>query len=598
MARATIDALQSAKTAESLALCTRPAFHLPGAAFLATVTLLAFLLLGYHPYAEDGGIYAAALAAKLDPNLFAHDRAWVTGHTRFSLFVPATAALLQILHVSLPMGLLALQFVSLAATVWALLRLARLCCSSERIAQGATLLVAIAAGLPVAGTSLYLLDPYVTARSVTTPVLLLALAAALQSHWRSAALLWLAAFVFHPLMAAWAVLPLLLLVLLPDPMPSGISPSCLFYLRRPLLFCAAISAGGLLTSVLTPPADALTRTLAETRAYWFLSQWHWYELAGVWLPLSLLAIALGCLAVQRQAGLSGERVLPAGAVAITTGQRASTNETIVGTCSFSAAWTALGEPLAYAVFLAGATAILLAVFCARAGARRLVLARLQPLRTLHVFYAVFLLLFAGLLLEWVRQHRQRRTALTTVAAVSAPLPTDTRDRTGAKPNRGSLTATSTLAGAAALAAVGLICMQHSLYAASGWLELPGLSPSSPWEQAFVWVRQHTPTDAVFALDGSYITIPGEDAQGFRAIALRSALPDRAKDGGIAAVVPTLAISWQVGTSATAGLDTLTDADRLARLRPLGVDWIVLPPASVTSLPCPYRNTAAKVCRLR
>ena len=42
-----------------------------------------------------------------------------------------------------------------------------------------------------------------------------------------------------------------------------------------------------------------------------------------------------------------------------------------------------------------------------------------------------------------------------------------------------------------------------------------------------------------ALDAQYITKPGEDAQGFRAIAERSALPDYSKDGGVVTNKPEL-----------------------------------------------------------
>ena len=90
---------------------------------------------------------------------------------------------------------------------------------------------------------------------------------------------------------------------------------------------------------------------------------------------------------------------------------------------------------------------------------------------------------------------------------------------------------------------------------------------------------------------------GEDAQMVRAIAQRSTIPDAAKDGGIASVMPELADAWWAGSQAQEGLAVLPDAQRLQRLRSYGATWILLPTDSDTAFACPYRNGDAKVCRL-
>ena len=51
------------------------------------------------------------------------------------------------------------------------------------------------------------------------------------------------------------------------------------------------------------------------------------------------------------------------------------------------------------------------------------------------------------------------------------------------------------------------------------------------------------------LDSHYITSPGEDAQSFRAIAERSAMPDYSKDGGEASIMPGLTSAWMSGVVA-------------------------------------------------
>jgi len=108
-----------------------------------------------------------------------------------------------------------------------------------------------------------------------------------------------------------------------------------------------------------------------------------------------------------------------------------------------------------------------------------------------------------------------------------------------------------------------------------------MTPRNRWQQAFLWIRSGTPDNAIFALDNDYMENPGEDAQGFRASAERSAVADWYKDGGIASNFPQAALPWLQGSQATEHLNSATDAQRLARLKPFGVTWIVLPAEAST-----------------
>ncbi len=96
----------------------------------------------------------------------------------------------------------------------------------------------------------------------------------------------------------------------------------------------------------------------------------------------------------------------------------------------------------------------------------------------------------------------------------------------------------------------MFAAQRLTYPASSHVEWPGLTPRNPWQQAFLWIRANTPEDAIFALDNDYIEWPGEDAQGFRATAERSAVADYFKDGGIASNFRLAAIPWWQGSQAT------------------------------------------------
>jgi hypothetical protein len=148
-----------------------------------------------------------------------------------------------------------------------------------------------------------------------------------------------------------------------------------------------------------------------------------------------------------------------------------------------------------------------------------------------------------------------------------------------------------------LLVMGLFMVQRATYPSSQQMEAPWRETRNPWTQAFLWARAHTPRDAVFALDAHYITAEGEDAQGFRAIAERSALADYSKDGGAAAIFPELAEQWRNDVTATTGLDGMSDEQRKGTLRPLGVTWLVLRSSTATLLACPYRNSEIAVCRL-
>ena len=186
------------------------------------------------------------------------------------------------------------------------------------------------------------------------------------------------------------------------------------------------------------------------------------------------------------------------------------------------------------------------------------LARVQPLRAFHFVYLAGLLLAGSLL---------ARLPKRAVAGVVAAL------------------------------LLIVFAAQRFTYSSSNQVEWPGLAPRNDWQKAFLWIRDNTPRNAIFALDNDYIETPGEDAQGFRATAERSAVPDYFKDGGIASNFSQATNLWLQGSQATAHLNQATDTQRLARLAPLGATWIVLPAHSATAFPCPYVNPGVRVCRL-
>ena len=111
------------------------------------------------------------------------------------------------------------------------------------------------------------------------------------------------------------------------------------------------------------------------------------------------------------------------------------------------------------------------------------------------------------------------------------------------------------------------------------------------------MKANTPQDAVFALDPKYMELPGEDAYGFRAWAERSVLAEDQKDPGAATVFPELAPKWQEQVTAERGIEKFS-AEQLENLhRRFGAGWVLLRGTANVGLQCPFRNSAAAVCRM-
>jgi hypothetical protein len=188
------------------------------------------------------------------------------------------------------------------------------------------------------------------------------------------------------------------------------------------------------------------------------------------------------------------------------------------------------------------------------------LARIQPLRSLYLLYIVFLLFSGGFFAEYVLKTRVWRWL-----ALFAPL------------------------------CACMFLAQRALFPASAHIEWPGGAPKNPWAQAFVWIRENTSSSAIFALDPFHMQIPGEDANGFRAIAQRSMLADSVKDSGAVSMFPPMAEEWLRQVRAQRGWRNFQSKD-FGRLRvQYDVSWVVLQQPGVGGLQCPYQNRAVLVC---
>jgi hypothetical protein len=520
-------------------LRTERAFPL---ALVSGLTLVAALVEGYHPLAEDGGLYVAGVKRLLNPALYPKYAVFVLEPMRHSIFAPMVAAVVWLSHLSLPWVLLVLHLASIWLTLFAAWMLAERCWIECKARTGAVTLLACWLSLPVAGTALLLMDPYLTARSFSTPAMVLALVGALdwsEPDWyeqgakaarRRGGCLWAAslllAAVIHPLMAVYALSATLMLICARLPRSSARLWGTLSLIACALALAACLQA-------VARPESAMYMRVALTRGYWFVAQWRWFELLGLAAPLVILTWF--------------------------------TRHNPTSTCLAPTPEQHARQALTRMAVAIGVTAWLVASLFARAGAATHLVARLQPLRGFQIVYLILVLMLGARLGSRLLQQSVWRWAMAIL-----------------------------------LLGGTMFCAQGASFPHSNHLELPGVAPRNQWVQVFLWVRENTPTDALFALDADYINLRGEDAQCFRAIAERSALADYSKDGGEASIAPELTAEWAQEQAAQQRLNApeTTDDERLAALAPLGVTWVILQDETATGFDCPYRNAAGKVCRLR
>ncbi len=191
---------------------------------------------------------------------------------------------------------------------------------------------------------------------------------------------------------------------------------------------------------------------------------------------------------------------------------------------------------------------------------------LEPMRTLHLVYLILVLATGGLGAQLLPQPWKLASA-----ALLFPL------------------------------AFGMFLAQRSELSASPHFEWPGAASRNDWLQAFIWIRLHTPRNALFAMNPDYLRLDGENEHGFRGLAERSQLAEAAKDRAVARNIPALAWQWRDEVRAQQGIEEF-DLERLSELRrSYGVTWLLLRKAtgraaSLSALDCPYENPTLRVCR--
>jgi hypothetical protein len=472
---------------------------------LAVLAACGLLIAGYHPGAEDDGVYLSAIKRDLNPALYPHDSDFFAVQLQATIFDKVMAASVRLTHAPLGWVILAWHYLTIYVVLLGCWRLSRRCFPEEYVHWASTTLVAVLLTLPVAGSALYIVDQNLHPRAMATAAILAAIIATLDRKYLQSVVLLLLAGLLHPIMASF-----------------GIS-FCIFLLwRAPLRQTRPVILLLAPLGWIFEPTSPAWRTAANTRDYYFLNRWEWYDWLGVFAPFAILWWF--------------RRI----------GQRDGASAMVHVTSRL----------IAFGIFqLIVAVALMLPQSLER-------IRPLQPMRYLHLFYLIFIILSGGLLgQKFLRSHWLRW------AVVFIPL------------------------------AAGMFYAQRATYPSSAHLEWPGSVPKNPWIQAFAWIRENTPPDAYFAAGPDYMRRPGNDYHSFRALAERSVLADAAKDSAVATQVPRLAARWQEEVEAQKGWDGFGPSD-FARLKSkFGVEWVLVERPSGDGLACPYENAALRVCRV-
>ena len=397
-------------------------FSLRNLALLAAVTLVALLVMGYHPGLEDDSFYLAAIKRDLNPALFPHDADFFRIQFQATIFDKLIAASVWLTRMPLPWLALLWQITATFFVMHGVWRIARRCFERPEAQWAATALIGVLLTLPLPGIAINIADQYLHPRTLATAAILAAIVAVIDAKPRLAGILIIFAAAIHAIMACF-----------------GLS-FCVFLwwcLRGKKAQHSAVATPALLLIPLGwifETASDAWRQAAATRGFYFLATWHWYEWLGVFAPLVIL------FGIRRRLRNSKEN---------------------------SILLALLSATLGYGVFqtIAGFLIML------PPGLDRL--RPFEPMRYLQLLYILFLLIAGGLLGQVVLKRHLYRWALLFV-----PL------------------------------SAGMFYAQLLMYPASPHLELPDRALKNPWLQSFAWIRQNTPSDALFALDPHYETLPG------------------------------------------------------------------------------------------
>ena len=243
-------------------------------------SLVGFLVMGYHPGIEDDSVYLTAVKSNLNHALFPHDAEFFRVQLQATFFDKWVAAFVHITHIPVAWTELLWQLGSIVLTIFGCWSIAQRLFKEPRAQWAGVALVAAMLTLPVSGTALYLADQHLHPRNVATALILLAISRILAGKkWQAVPLL-LLSFVLHPIMAALGISFCFFLTL------AMMEPVHVWLRSWRAAEKGALAAAVPLGWIFESPTEIWRKAL-ETRTYYFLYRWTWYEWLGALAPLFL-----------------------------------------------------------------------------------------------------------------------------------------------------------------------------------------------------------------------------------------------------------------------------------------------------------------------
>jgi hypothetical protein len=323
---------------------------------LSLIAAAAVLVHGYHQGVDDAEIYIPGIKKAADPSLYPFGAEFFQSHAHLSFFPDLVGGIARLTRLPSDLVIFGCHLLGVYLLLLAAWRLTSACFTSGPARWGAVGLLAAVFSVPVAGTALAIMDPYVTARSLSAPATLFAVSEFVSSRLKRSLAWLLFAAIVHPQMSIYGAVLL----------------GCLALMRRPAAKPAAepalVAFAGLPFLWSFQPAQGAAREALLSRTYFFVSNWAWYEWVGAAAPVALL---------WWFAGMTPKGTTPA--------FRWLARSLV----PFALLFTVAGLVLTFSAPLENYT-------------------RLQPMRVFHILYLVFFVLLGGLLGEYVLRRRPWR----------------------------------------------------------------------------------------------------------------------------------------------------------------------------------------------
>ena len=344
-------------------------FHKRNILLILAFSVLAFAVMGYHPGIEDDGVYLAAVKSDVNPALYPHDAEFFRTQLQATVFDKWVAGFVHWTGIPVPATELLWQFASIVLILFGCWCIARKLFDEPWAQWAGVAMVGAMFTLPVAGTALYLVDQHLHPRNVATALILLAVSRILAGkRWQAVPLLALS-FLLHPIMAALGI-------------------SFCFFLNLATLDSmhewlhkwrsgghSSVAAAFIPLGWIFEPPTPIWHQALETRTYYFLFKWAWYEWLGAIAPLFLFWL------LWRVAHKRGNTLLARFALAVF----------VYGVFQLAVAMIMLGTPALVR------------------------LTPLQPMRFLHLIYFFMALIAGGLLGKYLVKASVWRWALFLLA---------------------------------------------------------------------------------------------------------------------------------------------------------------------------------------